>query len=307
MIIVFGSINIDLVVRVHDFPRPGETVRGEDLIASPGGKGANQALAARRMGANVALVGSVGKDPFADIALSLLREAGVDIAGVAIRNNSTGAALIVVDHRAENQITLSPGANADTEAGALSKLRTTPGDIFLVQRELREEFTLEGLRWAKSRGLYGILNAAPAAGLNAAFFAVCDMLITNEQEAATIASTFGLPEDPASFAAEVAQRHGICVVVTLGARGAVAHDGAASFQIEAFPVNPVDTTGAGDAFVGALAAFMGEGMCLPDSLARAVAAGSLACQRVGAQASVPGRAEVEAFLDARGAVLHRKQ
>src|SRR6185437_2499670 len=169
MIIVFGSINVDLLVRVSAFPRPGETIRGEDVVVVPGGKGANQALAARRMNSAVTFVGSVGRDGFADVALSSLREAGVDTSKMAVVDKPTGMAFIAVDQGAENQSIVSPGANADTEAGALGKLNTQPDDVFLVQRELRDNITMEGLLWAKSRQLNRILNAAPAESMHKEF------------------------------------------------------------------------------------------------------------------------------------------
>jgi ribokinase len=297
MITVFGSINVDLLMRVPAFPRPGETIRGEDVVIAPGGKGANQALAACRMNSAVTFVGTVGRDDFADVALSSLREAGVDTTNVAVVEKPTGMALIAVDRSAENQIIVSPGANADTGAVALEKLKTRPGDIFLVQRELSDDVTLEGLRWAKSRQLHRVLNAAPADGMQAEFLAACDTLIVNKSEATTIADSLGLSNEPLSFAMNVARRYHIVVVVTLGSDGVVAHDGVTECRIRSVPINVVDTTGAGDAFVGAMAAAMSEGMSLRACLERGAAAGSLACRHIGAQVSAPLRAQVEAVLE----------
>jgi ribokinase len=174
-----------------------------------------------------------------------------------------------------------------------------PGDVFLVQRELRDDITIEGLRWAKSRQLHRILNAAPAEGMGEEFLATCDTLIVNKQEAATIAKALGLSDEPLSFAENVARRHHIVAAVTLGSDGVVAHDGVTEYRIKGFPTNVVDTTGAGDAFVGALAAAMSERMGLLECLERGAAAGSLACQQLGAQASAPTRAQVEALLGTR--------
>lgn len=299
MIIVFGSINVDLMVRVSDFPRPGETVRGEEVVIAPGGKGANQALAACRMDSAVTVVGSVGMDGFADVAMSFLLQAGVDTTNVAVVDKPTGMAFIAVDRSAENQIIVSPGANAETETGTLGKLITRPGDVFLVQRELRDDITMEGLRWAKSRQLHRILNAAPAEGMREEFLAACDTLIVNKHEATTIAETLGLSNEPLSFAENVARRYHIVVAVTLGSDGVVAHDGVTEYRIKGFPTTVVDTTGAGDAFVGAIAAAMSERMALLACLERGAAAGSLACQHLGAQASAPPRAQVEALLGYR--------
>jgi ribokinase len=296
MITVFGSINVDLLMRVPAFPRPGETIRGEDVVIAPGGKGANQALAARRMQSAVTFVGSVGKDGFADVALSSLREAGVDTTNVAVGEKPTGMALIAVDRNAENQIIVSPGANAETEAAALEKLNTKADDIFLVQRELSDDTTMEGLRWAKSRRLHRILNAAPADGMPKEFLAACDTLIVNQREAVTIAETVGLMSEPSAFARDLARRCGIVVIVTLGSDGVVACDGETEYRIKGLPTAIVDTTGAGDAFVGAMAAAMSERMDLRACLERGAAAGSLACQHFGAQASAPQRTHVEALL-----------
>jgi ribokinase len=296
MIIVFGSINVDLQIRVSAFPRPGETIRGEDVVISPGGKGANQALAARRMNTAVTFVGSIGRDSFADVALSSLREASVDITNVAVVDKPTGMAFIAVDQSAENQIIVSSGANAETEAGALEELDTRPGDIFVVQRELRDQVTIEGLRWAKSRQLHRVLNAAPSEGMQDEFLAACDTLIVNESEATTIAEALGLLNEPVSFAMNVARRYRIVVVVTLGSDGVVAHDGGTEYRIKGFPTTVVDTTGAGDAFVGAMAAALSERLDLRACLERGAAAGSLACQHLGAQASAPPRTQVEALL-----------
>jgi ribokinase len=296
MITVFGSINVDLLMRVPAFPRPGETIRGEDVVIAPGGKGANQALAARRMESAVTFVGSVGKDGFADVALSSLREAGVDTTNVAVGEKPTGMALIAIDRNAENQIVVSPGANAETEAAALENLNTKSGDIFLVQRELSDDATMEGLRWAKSRQLHRILNAAPADGMPKEFLTACDTLIVNEREATSIAQSVGSPNEPSSFAMYLARRYRIVVIVTLGSDGVVAHDGETEYRINGLPTAVVDTTGAGDAFVGALAAAMSERLDLRACLERGAAAGSLACQHLGAQASAPPRTQVEALL-----------
>jgi ribokinase len=300
MITVFGSINVDLLIRVPAFPRPGETIRGEDVVIAPGGKGANQALAACRMESDVTFIGSVGNDGFADVALSSLREAGVDITNVAVGGKPTGMAMISVDSHAENQIVVSPGANTETRSASLEKLDTRSGDVFLVQRELSDDVTMEGLRWAKSRRLHRILNAAPADGMPMEFIALCDTLIVNRREALTIAASVGGPSEPSAFALNLAQRYRIVVVVTLGADGVIAHDGQTEYRINGVPTDVVDTTGAGDAFVGAMAAAMSKRMDLRACLERGIAAGSLACRFFGAQASAPSRRLVEALLTKTG-------
>ncbi|HVV41371.1 MAG TPA: ribokinase [Nitrobacter sp.] len=299
MIIVLGSINVDLIVRVHAFPRPGETIQGDDLVVMPGGKGANQALVARRMNSTVALIGSIGKDSFAKVALASLIGAGVDVTNVAVVDRPTGTAVISVNRSGENQIIVSPGANSQTTAATLSGLKTAQGDVFLVQREICDEVTIAGLRWAGSRKLHRILNAAPASELSAELLSACDTLIVNEYEAAAIAAALGLRSDPQLFAQDVACRFQNRAVVTLGSNGVVGHDGTADYRVEGFPAEVVDTTGAGDAFVGAMAVAISENIEFSDCLKYGAAAGSVACERFGAQASAPTRNQVEALLGLR--------
>jgi ribokinase len=297
MILVFGSLNIDLVVRVKSLPAPGETVLGPSYDVVAGGKGANQALAAARAGAAVAMLGAVGKDAFNEIALAELAASGVDLAGVARKGPRTGAAFITVDRKGGNEIVVASGANLKARQSRVSDAALGPQTLVVLQMEVpvRENWALA--RRARARGARVLLNAAPAQPLPAEALASLDWLVANEIEIAAIAGAAGHGgEDPRAAGAALAAATGIAVVVTLGSRGAVAYDGGEAWEIGALPVTPVDSTAAGDAFVGTLAAALDGGAALPAALRRASVAGALACLVAGAQPSLPSRAAVDARL-----------
>jgi ribokinase len=297
MILVFGSLNIDLVVRVKSLPAPGETVLGPSYDVVAGGKGANQALAAARAGAAVAMLGAVGKDAFSEIALAELAVAGVDLAGVARKGPRTGAAFITVDRKGENEIVVASGANLKARQSQVADAALGPETLVVLQMEVpvRENGALA--RRARARGARVLLNAAPAQPLPAEALAALDWLVANEIEIAVIAGAAGHGhEDPRAAGAALAAATGIAVVVTLGGQGAVAYAGGEAWQIGALPITPVDSTAAGDAFVGTLAAALDAGAALPAALRRASVAGALACLVAGAQPSLPTRAAVDARL-----------
>ncbi|WP_181701424.1 ribokinase [Chthonobacter albigriseus] len=296
MIVVFGSINVDLVTAVDRLPGPGETVKGPDYQTFPGGKGANQALAARRAGAEVAMVGAVGRDGFADTALALLKADGVDLSGVSVVDAPTGIAMIAVDRRAENQIIVASGANSRADAATLGR-RLGAGDILLLQFEVPEGEVLRAAEIAKSRGARVILNAAPAGPVDPSLIALLDGLVVNEHEAAEVGAAAGLPTEPTAFAAAFADATGGFCVVTLGAEGAYATVGSAAYRIPAAAATVVDTTAAGDAFVGSFAAALGRGLELRDAVIEGVSAGSLAVETTGAQPSLPRRATIAERAD----------
>ena len=285
MIAVFGSVNLDLVARVARLPRPGETLPGTSFATSPGGKGANQALAARKAGANVALHGAVGDDAFARPALALLHEAGVDVDGVRRVDAATGVALIHVEDSGENAITVIPGANAHAVASQVDDEALDRATTLLLQLEVPAGQSLLLANRARVHGARVVLNAAPAMPLDAAWLDALDVLIVNELEAATLAGGLSLPSDPDGFAATLGQQRAITMIVTLGARGALAVAGGTRYAVPSLPVQCVDTVGAGDAFVGTFAAALDAGLKLPHALARSCAAGALACTHVGAQPS----------------------
>jgi ribokinase len=292
MIIVFGSVNLDLVARVARLPQPGETITGSHFATLPGGKGANQALAARRTGAEVAMAGAVGDDPFAGDALSGLAAAGVDLGWVRRARAPTGVALIHVDAAGQNAITVIPGANAEARADTVPDVGLIRGNTLLLQLEIPMAAVCDVAARAKRGGARVILNAAPAAELPAGLLAAVDVLIVNAIEAATLAAALGMPSTPEEFAAAMHERHGMSVIVTRGARGALAAADNTLFMIAVPSVDIIDTTGAGDAFAGVLAAALDRGAPWPEALAQATAAGSLACTARGAQTALPERTAI---------------
>lgn len=299
MIVVFGSINIDLVTPVEHLPGPGETVLGPGYALHPGGKGANQALAARRAGADVVLVGATGRDRFSDAALALLTADGVDLDHVAQVDAPTGAAFIATDRKGANQIIVAAGANAAVRPDALQQLELAAEDILLLQREVPEEACLEAARAMKQAGGRVILNLAPAEAPSAALLDQLDMLIVNEHEAAVLAQALGWPEqDPDLIARRLDGERGIATVATLGAAGVVAWIGGTCHRLAAPQVAVVDTVAAGDSFTGAFAAALAAGKDMRAALRDGLAAGSLACTRRGAQPSIPRAAEIAALSSA---------
>ena len=296
MIVVFGSINVDLVTRVANIPAPGQTVLGPSYDIIAGGKGANQALAARRAGAAVALIGSVGADGFAETALTLLRADGVDLAALAIVDAPTGAAFISVDARGENAIVVASGANARTKASQIAPLPLGSGDFLLLQREVPDAEGEIAARAARARGARVILNLAPAGAITEAYLRTLDVLIMNEHEAQAVSDTFQLGlSDPAAIAEAVDARFGIAAIVTLGAEGAAGWSGGDVHRVSAPKVTVVDTTAAGDAFTGAFAAALDCGLAFSEAMQDGAAAGSLACTKRGAQPSLPRLAEIRAL------------
>jgi ribokinase len=282
-ITVIGSINLDFVASVPGLPAAGETVTGATLARHPGGKGANQALAAARLGARVRLIGRVGGDAMADEALALLAAGGVDLTGVEVDPDApTGVALIAVDPAGENQIVVAPGANHRITPEALPARIDT---ALIVQLELPVA-TVEAAV-ARATG-FVCANLAPAAPVSDALLQRCDLIVVNESEAAV----YG----------ERLHRGGGRVVVTLGARGAELYEaGVRIASATPPPVVAVDATGAGDAFVGAVVVALLEGMAPEAALAFACAAGALAATVAGAQPSLPARAAVEALQSGRRA------
>ncbi len=294
MLVVLGSINADLLFKVKALPRPGETVLCPEYTFAPGGKGANQAAAAAKAGAEVRFVGNVGADAYGPVVRGLLAEAGVEVSGLAEVDRPTAIAVIGVDERGENAIIVASGANLETRAAQVPDAMLAPGTTVLCQNEIRPEETFALLRRARSRGARTILNLAPASPVPEEVLAALDLLVVNEIEAAMAAGhEAAAPED---LARELHRRFGLTCVVTLGAEGAIAVGAEGLFRASSLAVEPVDTTGAGDAFVGVLAAFLDRGTGLADALHRATVAAGLACEQVGAQTAQPRHAEIEARL-----------
>jgi ribokinase len=287
MILTFGSINADLIVPVPKLPQPGETVLGGSYELLPGGKGANQALAARRAGADVVLVGAVGRDEFAAIALASLRGEGVDTRLVHELELPTGCALIMVSAAGENIIAVAPGANMGVRCDWVSENLLDADTTLVAQLEVPPGETQGLIRRVRRRGGRCVLNLAPALPIDLTLLPEIDLLVANESEAATISS------DPMGIAGRLRQG----LVVTRGAAGATAFlaDGS-RLDLPALAIEPVDTTGAGDTFVGVLAAALDLGASVEAALRRASVAAGLACLARGAQTAIPGAAAIDAAM-----------
>ncbi|MGQ4383230.1 ribokinase [Streptomyces sp. SAS_270] len=293
-LLVVGSANADLVIGVERRPAAGETVLGSDLAVHPGGKGANQAVAAARLGARTALLARVGDDAHGRLLLDSQRAAGVDTVGVLVGGAPTGVALITVDPSGDNSIVVSPGANG----------KLTPGDVraaaslfhasrvVSAQLEIPLETVVEVVR-SLAPGSRFVLNPSPPRPLPDEVLAACDPLIVNEHEARVIAggSLDGSPEDWARALLALGPRS---VVITLGAEGALVASSDTTTRIPAVKVEAVDTTGAGDAFTAALAWRLGLGEPAPEAATYAARVGAAAVTRQGAQESFPTAEEVAA-------------
>ncbi len=297
MVVVFGSINLDLVCRVAKFPAPGETVTGSSFATFPGGKGANQALAACRAGAAVQLFGAVGNDAFAPAAVAMLAAGGVDIRSVERVDTPTGCATILVNDHGENCIVVIAGANARADSRIVPDSALTPQTVLVLQQEVDPAANAALIARSRRAGARIVLNAAPAHPVSLDLLRAIDVLVVNEIEAVALATALGWTAEPRAFASSATTAAPkLVVVLTLGGAGALWVSAATVLHAWAPDVHVVDTTGAGDAFVGTLAAAIVEGAPPVDALRRAVAAGSLACTVQGAQPAMPGRHAVDALL-----------
>lgn len=300
MIVVVGSLNMDIVVRVERLPVPGETVLGEDYECHPGGKGANQAIAAARLGGKVRLVGRVGTDVFGQQLCSQLESAHVETAWLETVSGPSGVALVTVDKAGQNTIVVSPGANAKLKPEDLFEQVFDGVDLLLTQLEVPLETVKRATDLAKQAGALVVLNAAPARTLAKDLLRNVDLLLVNEIEAGAILGVSPPCNLEESYlVAQALAKWVPWVIVTLGSQGVVwAIDGKLGHQ-PAFPVKVVDATAAGDAFAGALAVGLAEGRSLEEVILFATAAGALTVTRKGAQPSLPTRDEVEEFLRGR--------
>jgi ribokinase len=303
-VVVVGSISVDLTVAASPLPRPGETVVGSRFTTVLGGKGANQAVSAARAGARTTMVGAVGNDPFAALALDALRDEHVDVAWVAEVEGATGVAHIRVDSRTgENDIVYVPEANGALTAARVEESLTAAAPnspVVLLQLETPLEVVLATARTCAALGLRLALDPAPASALPEEVWAGVWLACPNETEAEVITGTRVNDVRSAERAARWFLERGVRqVVVTRGGRGTVVVGPSGTTDIPAFGITPVDTTAAGDAFAGALGAAVAAGLAWPVALRRAAAAGALAATKPGASPSIPTAAEVDVFLRGR--------
>lgn len=292
MISVFGSANMDLVAYVSQAPKRGETVTGREFRTIPGGKGANQAIAAARAGARVAFLGAVGDDAFGAEMRDTLAGAGVDVALLRQVSGRSGIAHIVVDDDGGNSIVVVPGANGTvTSLAPGDEGLIASADALLLQLETPLDGVLAAAGAARRHGVRTVLTPAPAQPLPPELLAAVDLLLPNEHEAAALT---GIPDDPHAAARSLLQQVPE-VVITLGSRGSLyAARGAAPVTVPAQQVTALDTTGAGDTFAGALAVALAEGRSVGTALAWASSAAALSVQRSGASESMPYRKEIDA-------------
>ncbi len=299
-IVVVGSLNADLVVRAPHFPKPGETIQGEDLATIPGGKGANQAVAAARLGAKVTMIGCVGADTFGSTLIENLRKNNVDTKHVQRDGSAaTGTAIIVVDSDGENSIVLSAGANAHIHPDDLQPSLFSGAKLLLLQLEIPLETVLRAAQLAREKNVSVILNPAPASDLPDELLKAADYVVPNQTELALLSGKKikGKDTDSLEAAARVLLSRGAKnVIVTLGEKGAFIANRLSRNYVSSYKVKPVDTTGAGDAFIGGMAAALLNRKKLKDAVQYACACGALATTKFGAQPSLPSAQEVKDFL-----------
>lgn len=301
-IAVVGSINMDIVNRVERHPQPGETVQGLGCAYFPGGKGANQAVAAARMGASVSMVGAVGTDVHGEALLHTLRDTGIETAHTAVAEGSSGIAYITVDQAGENTIVLDRGANGkmlpDRAIPALERLEGL--QLVLLQNEIPQETNEAVLKFCADRAIRVLYNPAPAAVIPDSLYPQLHMLILNASEAETLTGTAVSGEPEAMSACrQLLDKGAGQIVLTLGSQGVVYASRTEAFHIPALKVQAADTTAAGDCFIGALTAEYLQGRSIRDCLTFAAAAAALKVTRRGAQQSIPWRQEVIEFTSRR--------
>jgi ribokinase len=298
-VVVFGSINMDMVVRVARLPAVGETLTGHGFVTVPGGKGANQAVAAARLGAPTQMVGRVGDDVFGAALLDNLAANQVGTGSVTVSGGPSGVAAIAVSDAGENTIVVVPGANGLVGGEDLPHLDRLLGDarVLLLQLEVPLDAVVAAAEAARARGVFVILDPAPAQELPDALYAAADLITPNESEATLLT---GIPISDTASAAEAARalvaRGCRAAVVKLGGRGAVWFDGQQVWTLDPHRVTVVDTVAAGDAFNGGVAAALSDGRPIAEALRWGMAAGALAVTRAGAQDAMPYRDAMLAML-----------
>lgn len=291
-IVVIGSSNTDMTIKGDRLPKPGETVLGGEFRMGPGGKGANQAVAAQRLGANVSFICKVGRDIFGDNAIAGYQKEGIDCSHILRSDKASGTALILVDGNAENCIAVAPGANADLTPEDVDSVADVirSADYLILQLEIPVESVLRAAKIAHEAGVYVILNPAPACHLPDELFGYISLITPNQTESALLSGI----EDNLDAAVEKLMQLGVKdVVVTLGSKGALVISEGTRTLVPSLKVKAVDTTAAGDTFCGALCVALSEGCSLVDAAGFATKASALTVQKMGAQDSIPFRSDIK--------------
>lgn len=298
-VIVFGSLNMDLTIQCERMPQEGETVEGSNFLSNPGGKGGNQAVAAAKSGAPTHMIACIGRDVFGRKLLEVLEEYEVDCKSVKIsETGQTGVAMITC-HKGDNRIILSSGTNHELRAEDVRKVlegMAQPGDLFVTQYECDKETVLDCLKIARELGMYTIFNPAPAKTIPEQSYPDIDLLVVNQTEAQFQTGLFPEDEETCNQAIQSMRRMGAGqVIITLGSGGSIFNQGESLSRVSARKVKVVDTTAAGDTYIGALAARLAEGKGMEESVEYATRAAALTITRYGAQQAIPYREEVEQF------------
>lgn len=291
-IVVIGSSNTDMTIKGDRLPKPGETVLGGEFRMGPGGKGANQAVAAQRLGADVSFICKVGRDIFGDNAIAGYQKEGIDCSRILRSDKASGTALILVDGNAENCIAVAPGANADLTPEDVDSVADVirSADYLILQLEIPVESVLRAAKIAHEAGVYVILNPAPACHLPDELFGYISLITPNQTESALLSGI----EDNLDAAVEKLMQLGVKdVVVTLGSKGALVISEGTRTLVPSLKVKAVDTTAAGDTFCGALCVALSEGCSLVDAAGFATKASALTVQKMGAQDSIPFRSDIK--------------
>jgi ribokinase len=294
-VLVFGSLNMDLVTRTHRLPQAGETIAGYSFESVPGGKGANQAVAVARLGVTVQMRGRVGGDEFGKTLIESLQLSGVDCDGIRVDETSrSGVAAIAIDDSGENHIIIVPGANGKVDLSDVERLPLLASKVLLLQLEIPLAIVIAAAQAAKQAGVTVILDPAPApTQLPAELYAAVDILTPNQVEAEQLTGIAIQDEASAVQAARQLRQQSVAtVIVKMGAQGALCATAAGEFWVSPFRVRAIDTVAAGDAFNGGLAAALAEGLPLPEACRWAAAAGALATTVKGAQSAMPTRNEL---------------
>ena len=291
-VVVIGSSNTDMTIKGNRLPKPGETVLGGEFRMGPGGKGANQAVAAQRLGADVSFICKVGRDIFGDNAIAGYQKEGIDCSRILRSDKASGTALILVDGNAENCIAVAPGANADLTPEDVDSVADVirSADYLILQLEIPVESVLRAAKIAHEAGVYVILNPAPACHLPEELFGYISLITPNQTESALLSGV----GDNLDAAVEKLMQLGVKdVVVTLGSKGSLVISEGARTLVPSLKVKAVDTTAAGDTFCGALCVALSEGCSLVDAAGFATKASALTVQKMGAQDSIPFRSDIK--------------